>query len=899
MGNVQNMEEEIKASHKVLRAQLVELHQKLDRSNQDTSYATSADLSKALTTMVHAVETMTKDSRLIHRTESILRGLKFENLGNRQSQILGAHQKTFPWALSEKSSLASWFKGNHGVYWIQGKAGSGKSTLMKYLESEKKQVLELLRAWAGDDPILLASHYFWAIGTSLQNNIEGLLRTLLFRIFVQEPTLLENVCSEKLQSYLYLEPWTFEELRKCVMSLSKIPDLPTKFCFLIDGLDEYRGHQEELLELIKVISSSTSMKLCVSSRPWPQFAEAFGSSPWQLSVHDLTRNDIHRYVVDKLGANSRYIELEARHPQQTASLTQEITQVADGVFLWVYFAIRDLLRGLAKFDSLSDLVARLKGIPKNLEDYFARMLDSIDEDDYIETSVILVMVAATESPLTTLHTWAARKSREVGDETRSLLYRNFDAARITFSQEAKANGGRIPVNSPSDHGYHGRDEKRRLVVICKDLVNVSDEALQGRPDEFTVGLLHRTVADFIFSNSTSKVIEKRLGAAEGSLGLYGKRELVRAHCRTLIYDLYNDFERNVRFCHVLQLSEEIYAASSEPDLGLFHLGLPWLVACLHLSSPSYGRSSSWYIGSILNNLNSFNNGPRRSTLADDERPQAESAEESIVPPFNRIDCLVGTMLDRWPDILDDGANHVHHNVFSEAGEVQRMLWLLTCKKCWPAMIEQQQGLLSITHILLVYLRQKRTSMIFGKYFKNYCGNGLYVSSSHGSNKAVIGTFLDALRTADSVDTDYHLFWFWSCFISALAILDFDIQQASKGFSQSILQPQLPSNLDEIIRIMLASKTPQYLPVLPHQNALALFESRAPGSTEKTLVPHEDWRHSGFGKVNVAKLLKAIAGISIVDGEVQATFVAAKARKNSDGYMFSIFGEMSAAQKYFF
>lgn len=485
------------------------------------------------------------------------------------------------------------------------------------------------------------------------------------------------------------------------------------------------------------------------------------------------------------------------------------------------------------------------------------------------------------------------------DAARSLLVRDFDAARIAFSQKAEDNGGRIPENDPSDHGYHGRDEKGRLVAICKDLVDVSDEALRSRPDEFTVGLLHRTVADFIFSNSTSKVIEERLGAAEGSLGLYGRRELARAHCRTLIYDLYNDFERNIRFCHVLQLSDEIYAASPDPDLGLFYLGLPWLVACLHLSSPTYDRSSSWYIGSILNKLNSFNNGPRSSTLTDDERPRAEPAEESIVPPLNRIDCLVGTMLDRWPDILDDGANHVHHNIFSEAGEVHRMLWLLTCKKCWPAMIEQQQGLLSITHILFVYMRQRRTSKAFGTNFKNYCGNGLYVSSSHGSNKAVIGTILDALRTTDSDDTDHRLFWFWSCFISALAILDFDIQQASEGSSQAILQPQLPSNLDEIIRIMLASKIPQYLPVLPHRNARAFFESRAPGSTKKTLVPHEDWRHGGFGKVNVAKLLEAIAGILIVDGEVQATVAAAKARKNSDEIMFSIVSEMRAAQKYFF
>ena len=338
MGDVQNLGGEIEASHKLLQAQLVKLQQKLDKSIQDTNYATSAELSKASRTMKHSVKAMMKESQLIHRTESILKALRVQDIVYRQSQILEAHPETFRWALSEKSSLASWLRGDHTMYWIQGKAGSGKSTLMKYLWSEKKQIRELLRNWAGDRPVLLASHYFWAIGTPLQSNIEGLLRNLLFRIFVQSPFLLKDVCSERLQSYHYLDPWTFEELRRCFIKLSEIPDLRTKFCFLIDGLDE------------------------------------------------------------------------SRHPQQAASLTQEITQVADGVFLWVYYAIRDLLRGLTKFDSLSDLVARLKGIPKNLEDYFARMLDSIDEEDYYETSMVLIMVAATESPLTTLHTWAARES---------------------------------------------------------------------------------------------------------------------------------------------------------------------------------------------------------------------------------------------------------------------------------------------------------------------------------------------------------------------------------------------------------------------------------------------------------------------------------------------------------
>lgn len=175
---------------------------------------------------------------------------------------------------------------------------------------------------------------------------------------------------------------------------------------------------------------------------------------------------------------------------------------------------------------------------------------------------------------------------------------------------------------------------------------------------------------------------------------------------------------------------------------------------------------------------------------------------------------------------------------------------------------------------------------------------MLVSDSHSLNKMVIGTILDALRATDGVDTGYHFSWFWSCFVSALAIHDYGIHEMPVIPDRLITKSQLPSNLDEISHIMLASKTPQYLPVLPHQNARVFFESRAPGSTRKMLVPPKDWRHSEFGKVNVAKVLKDIAGISIMDHEFQGTAVDAETHKESDGIVTSVVSGVRAAKKYF-
>ncbi len=59
------------------------------------------------------------------------------------------------------------------LYWINGKPGSGKSTLMRFLfahEMTKKQ----LEAWAGDGvPVVRAGFFFWTSGSREQRSQTG------------------------------------------------------------------------------------------------------------------------------------------------------------------------------------------------------------------------------------------------------------------------------------------------------------------------------------------------------------------------------------------------------------------------------------------------------------------------------------------------------------------------------------------------------------------------------------------------------------------------------------------------------------------------------------------------------------------------------------------------------
>ena len=60
---------------------------------------------------------------------------------------------------------------------------------------------------------------------------------------------------------------------------------------LIDGLDEFKGDHSEQLMLVEflynLLSLTPNIKMCVSSREWNVFADAFNARP-SLRLEDLT-----------------------------------------------------------------------------------------------------------------------------------------------------------------------------------------------------------------------------------------------------------------------------------------------------------------------------------------------------------------------------------------------------------------------------------------------------------------------------------------------------------------------------------------------------------------------------------------------------------------------------------
>lgn len=333
-----------------------------------------------------------RETRELHVKLSLLKSLGFPTMAMRQEIIPEAHQRTFEWIFRDPvahhkpwSNFYQWLNCGSGIYWINGKAGSGKSTLMKFVRNHERTESEL-QMWAQNGILITPAFFFWKSGDLDQRSYEGLLRSLLYNVLEGNMDLFPLIFPDdwdqwyKLASNnipLTFNVWTLAKLKRAFQLLLNQASDQLRFCFFIDGLDEYDGDHDDIVEYFSNVSNSQFVKLCLSSRPWPLFKETFRDSP-QLKLQDLTFEDIKHYVEDKLHSNPRMLALEAREPNGVAQLVQSLVGKASGVFLWVTLVTRSILKGLGNRDNITTLARRLDALPPDLECIYGYMLSSID-----------------------------------------------------------------------------------------------------------------------------------------------------------------------------------------------------------------------------------------------------------------------------------------------------------------------------------------------------------------------------------------------------------------------------------------------------------------------------------------------------------------------------------------
>ena len=400
-----------------------------------------------------------RDAQITHR--QLLEELRFSEMRDRDDRIAEAYEKTFTWIFDESDSwmnFANWLRRGSGVYWITGKPGCGKSTLMKYI-CLNQRTKELLTHWSSPLPLVTASFYLWNSGAEIQMSQDGLLRSLLFQVLNQAPETLPVLFPERWELASFFQVYrgqiTSIELRDALARLISVKSF--KFCFFIDGLDEFRGDPIELASLAAELTTSSNIKLCTASRPWNIFEESFKAKP-SLLLQMLTYKDIKYFVSSNFQKDLNFAEFRRHQPESAHHLIESIVDKAAGVFLWVHLVVTSLLAGLRNGDRVTDLQKRLDLLPQDLQTLYEKILQSLDPFYFEHALQYFQLVKCAPSPLTLL-------DFSFADEESDFIF-NCEFGDLSSDEKR----------------YRAETMRRRLNSRCKGLLEVAYETEESIPE---------------------------------------------------------------------------------------------------------------------------------------------------------------------------------------------------------------------------------------------------------------------------------------------------------------------------------------------------------------------------------------------------------------------------------
>ncbi|KAI4189737.1 MAG: hypothetical protein LQ348_003758 [Seirophora lacunosa] len=317
--------------------------------------------------------------------DQFINSLWFRDLNTRMNDVAEAHSETFHWmfevhATRPWDSFCSWLQADDHLYWINGKPGSGKSTLMKFLTNDSR-TRDLLAQWSSGKPPLIVKFYFWLSGSEMQRSFKGFLCSVIYQLVHDDGQLVTKLlCGDlSLPSKKNPEDWSKKELQKTLTHILDLLDRP--LCLFLDGLDDFdqKDDVEQLLNLLEHGSTSRLIKVCISSRPEHYITTRLKRYK-QLRLQDLTAHDMELCIRTELKATRARCSSAAIDDKHLNRIVYIIAEKADGVFLWVHYALNSLVRGMRNEDGFGVLLDRIEELPSGMHQLYVQMWKRLNGD---------------------------------------------------------------------------------------------------------------------------------------------------------------------------------------------------------------------------------------------------------------------------------------------------------------------------------------------------------------------------------------------------------------------------------------------------------------------------------------------------------------------------------------
>ncbi|KAL2064226.1 hypothetical protein VTL71DRAFT_4720 [Oculimacula yallundae] len=305
----------------------------------------------------------------------------------------------------------NWYSGQIKTLWIQGKAGSGKSTTMQHLYET-----EFRKAASKYPKVMVLRFSFFSQSHGPESSMKGLLRSLLHQVISQNKHLAGpamkawSVTSSKPDQSVVRFWDDLQELKEILIETLSLGPGRNRLSIYIDALNECEEHGKPWNEDIEfLIDSLTSpdantkfeARIMVSSQPTPRLIQVLGALEVPTVVlEEHNSDDISTYL-------NYHVRAFKPLAPEFEKIIKRILSQADGLFLWVVLIWENFLLDQLEKSSIDGeyvsteyLEAILSKPLERLDKTFRLMLDKVEHSRRSAATVALKLAVCAIRPLT-------------------------------------------------------------------------------------------------------------------------------------------------------------------------------------------------------------------------------------------------------------------------------------------------------------------------------------------------------------------------------------------------------------------------------------------------------------------------------------------------------------------